>query len=297
MKTKVYITGAAGFVGRNLIPVLLKNDNEIIAFVKNESEKKAIADFNVKTVVADLSNPGKWQNVFFKNSIIVHLASEISSKTAEAFTKNNVTATQNLINAAKKSKVKKIIHFSSAAVTSIRLDDYARTKKIQEETVIKSKIPYLVLRPSMMYGPTDDKNIGWLINMTKKLPIIPLPGGGNFGRQPVFIQDICLIVSKLINTKAGNKIYEIHGYEYITLRQMISSIKQQLKMKKVMLPVPVVFLKTAVFVQGILLKNPKFTTDQIDSLTSGEKFHGDDWARLFDIIPTKFSHGLRKMIN
>jgi len=295
MKQKVIVTGAAGFVGRNLVPQLLKRGFRVTALVKNDQEKAHLANTKVKVEVIDLAKTGEWPKFLDPDSIVIHLAAEISSKNPQTFVRNNVVATRNLISFAKKVKIQRIIHFSSAAVTSIRLDDYAKTKKKQEELIIKSEIPYLVLRPSMMYGPTDDKNIGWLIKMAKSLPVIPLPGGGNFGRQPVYIGDVCEIVIAMISQKTNNKIYEVHGYEYVTLKEMIKEINKQFRIKKLALPVPIIFLKAAIAVQQRVLRNPKFTTDQIESLTSGEKFKGDDWAKLFGIIPTNFSKGLGKM--
>ena len=40
-----------------------------------------------------------------------------------------------------------------------------------------------------MYGPTDDKNIGFLIDFAKKLPCFPIPGHGKWPRQPIYIDD------------------------------------------------------------------------------------------------------------
>ena len=289
------ITGAAGFVGRNLIPVLVKNGYKVTALVKNKSEKEKLKNMKVKIVVGDMSEAGRWQESFRDNPVVVHLAAEISSKDPQTFVKNNVVATQNLIEAAKKFKIKRIIHFSSAAVDSTREDPYSKTKKEQEAIITQSGIEYFVLRPSMMYGPTDDKNVGWLIKTLKRLPITPLPGGGQFGRQPIFIGDICQIVLRLIEARSGNKIYEIHGYEYITLKQMVVTIKKEFKISRPTVNIPIGILKLMILTSQYLLPNPKFTADQIESLVSGERFKGDDWAKLFDIIPTSFLQGVKKM--
>lgn len=294
MSKKIIVTGAAGFVGRNLLPLLIGNGHEITAVVKNSKEKKLIEKFPIKIIVCDLAGEDKLDCL--KNvEVIVHLASAISSVDPLFFERNNVEATSRLLSCAKRSKVSKIIHFSSAAVTSIRQDDYSRTKKVQEELVKNSSIPYVVLRPSMIYGPSDDKNVGWLISIVRKFPVIPLPGNGNFGRQPVYVTDICKVVLKLVEDKRQNKVYEIHGYEYITLRQMIKTIITHFRFRKIIVPLPVSLLKVAIFLNQLVSKNPKFTLDQVQSLISGEKFKGDDWAKLFDIIPTKFSEGIKRM--
>lgn len=295
MKKKIFVTGAGGFVGSHLLPFLKNHGYEVCGLVRSRHESKIIKDY-AQVVIGDLSVNGQWQNKIKGYDVIIHLAAEISSKTMQAFNKNNVRATKNLVNAARRAGVQKIILFSSAAVTSIRQDFYAQTKKKQEEIFINSKINYLILRPSMIYGPGDAKNIGWLIKMIKRLPIVPLPGGGNFGRQPIFVGDICKIVLKLIESQYKNRIFEIHGYQYVTMSQMTRIIIKKLGGFKPIISVPMFFLIAVFYIGEKILPNPKFTVDQIKSLISGEKFRGDRWWEIFDIIPTKFEDGIDRMI-
>jgi nucleoside-diphosphate-sugar epimerase len=53
------------------------------------------------------------------------------------------------------------------------MDDYAKTNVEGEELVKDSSIEYCILMPSLMYGPTDDKNIDYLINFARKFPFLP----------------------------------------------------------------------------------------------------------------------------
>lgn len=292
---KVLVTGAAGFVGSHLVPLLIEKGFLVTVIIKNKGEKEKL-DSRIKSVIiADLSRKGSWQNQLKDFDYVIHLASQISSKKPQDFVNNNVMATKNLIIALKKGNVKRIIHFSSASVTSIRQDMYSKTKKEQEKIISKSKIDHIIIRPSMIYGPEDKKNIGWLIKIIKILPVIPLPGGGTFGRQPVNVNDICRIVIKLLSIKNHKKIYEIHGREYITMKEMVETIVSVFKMRKLIIPIPVSFLKFSIKISEKIMPNPKFTSDQIDSLISGEKFKGENWPRAFGIIPTKFREGVAKM--
>lgn len=292
---KVYITGAAGFVGSHLVPILINDGHEITVLYKSYSEKKKIKQ-KVKIMVGNLASDTSWHKSLKNQEIIIHLAAEIASKSKQDFVKNNTIATRNLIKQANQYKVNKIVLFSSAAVTSIRQDWYSETKNEQEEIVKSSKLQFAILRPSMIYGPGDTKNIGWLIKMVNILPIIPLPGGGKFGRQPVYVEDICRVVSKIIKNKLSNKIYEIHGKEYVTMAQMVKTITKESNSHKPTIPIPEFLLIFSFWLLGKVFRNPKFTTDQIRSLLSGEKFKGDAWWEIFKIKPTSFEVGVSKML-
>lgn len=296
MKKTVLVTGAAGFVGSHLVPMLISSGYSVTVLVKNKKEKEKIKVNNIKIITADMSKTGAWQKQIAGNNLVIHLAAEIASKYKQDFVKNNVIATYNLIKAMKKNNIGRIILFSSAAVTSIRQDWYSETKSQKEEMVLKSGLNHLILRPSMIYGPGDTKNIGWLIKMIRNLPIVPLPGGGNFGRQPVYVDDICRIVLKLARLNLPSRIYEIHGHEYVTMKKMVKIILKAQNSKKPTFYVPISFLKLAIIIGQKFLKNPKFTQDQIESLTSGEKFKGDRWWKTFAIIPTNFVSGVSQMI-
>ncbi len=292
---KILVTGGAGFVGSHLIPLLLENGYMVTAVVKAE-EVSRINDKRIKVITGDLSEKSDWVRKIGGYDTLIHLAAQISSKSPDEFKKNNVVATRNLIEAAKKEKIKRIILFSSAAVTSSRQDPYSKTKMEQEVIVKHSGIDFIIIRPSMIYGPGDTKNMGWLISFVKKYPIIPLPGGGHFGRQPVFVEDLCEIVVKVLKTNIKDKTYEIHGYEYVPMRKMIAVIIKNLKSKRIIVYVPISVLKLVFWLGQFLIPNPKFTLDQIESVVSGEKFHGDNWWQTFDIKPTEFDEGISQMM-
>lgn len=292
---KILVTGAAGFVGQHVVRSLVDSGYKVIALDKNKGNFGKLAK-KIDVVTADLAVKGSWTRRVKSADVLIHLAAQISSRYPEDFDRNNTLATLNLLDSLKGSKLKKIILFSSAAVTSIRKDKYALTKMEQEKIVKKSGFKYVILRPSMMYGPKDDKNIGWIIKVIKKYPVIPLPGGGNFGRQPVFIGDICKIVLRLVEKNYPKPIYEIHGFEYVTMKQMVKEIRRALKQIKIMVYVPIATLLITFFVGERVMKDPKFTTDQIKSLVSGEKFKGDKWWKIFNVEPTPFRDGVAQML-
>ncbi len=294
---RIIITGGGGFVGRNLVRILIENNfnpENIVIIDKNKENLKFVE--KVKTVIEDLSKKGKWINEFKDVDVVINLAAQISSLDYEPFKKNNIEATKNVIEAMKKFKVKKILHFSSVAVLSVRKDFYAETKKEGEELVINSGLSYCILRPSLMYGPTDDKNVGYLINFSRKFHFLPIPGNGKSPRQPIYIDDVCLLVIENLKNFPKNRIINVNGKDIIYFRDMVKIILKEVGGFKFRLFLPVWLFKIAMVLYQKMRGKEKFTLEQVDSLTSGDVFEIYPWWDEFDIRTTSFDEGVRRMI-
>jgi len=296
-ENKILITGGGGFVGRNLIRVMIKEgfkpENIVVI---DKDNLNFIKKYKVKIIFADLSEKGKWMNEFKNTDVVINLAAQISSPDYGPFKKNNIESTKNIIEAMKKFKVKKILHFSSAAVLSVRKDFYAETKKEGEKLVINSRLNYCILRPSLMYGPTDDKNVGYLINFARKFHFLPIPGNGKSPRQPIYIDDVCRLVIKILNNFPKNKIINVNGKEIIYFRDMVKIILKEIGGFKFRLFLPVKLFKIALILYQKIIGENKFTTDQVDSLTSGDVFEIYPWWEEYHIKTTSFEEGVMKMI-
>ncbi len=293
---KIVVCGGAGFVGQNLVP-LLKKDYSVVVIDKHKENLNLLKKLNseVEVILADLSKEGKWQDSFKGADSIIQLNAQIASTKKLPFIKNNVTATKLILNAMKKHKIKYIVHTSSAAVNSVRLDDYAETKKKGEELLTKQKsINYSVLRPSMMYGLFDNKNVGWLISFMKKTPAFPIPGSGKYFRQPVYAEDYAKILIYLAKNKPKNRVYNING-DKITFIDMVRQIRKSRKLKRPLVKLPIPIFITGVKTYNFILNKVEFTPDQVKSLTSGEVFEDFPWWKEFGIKKTSFLSGLEKM--
>jgi len=295
---KILITGGAGFVGRNLVRVMKEqgfNPAELTIIDKDEANLNFVKNLGAKTVLVNLATPGHWIDNFYGQDLIISLHAQISGPTYEPFKRNNIEATQNVVEAAKKFGVKKIIHFSSAAVLSVRQDFYASSKKTGDDLIKASGLDYVILQPSLMYGPLDDKNVGWLIKFARRCPIFPIPGNGRYPRQPIYIDDICRLVIKLIHNFPAGQVYSINGQKIVYFNEIVSTVLKNLGGCRVAVHLPLPIFLFLLKIYDALFKSP-FTPDQIKSLTSGDVFPEYPWWDEFDIKTTPFAEGVKIML-
>jgi len=292
MNKKIIITGGAGIVGINLVKALVeKNTSNIHVIDKNHYNLNLLKKLfpSITTHHYDLSKKGKWENIFVKKSHVFMLHAQISSLNWQDFKKNTIDSTQNVLIVIRKKGISSsdIIHVSSSVVNSMADDYYVRSKKIQENLVQKFSKNILILRPTLMFGLFDRKHLGWLSRFMRKFPIFPIPGNGQYIRQPLFVEDfVKILASTLFIKKKG--ILDISGKEQLTYISIIKEIKKIQKSKTLIIKIPYIFFYILLKIWALFDRNPPFTIYQLKALTIPEVFPTADWESIFNVKTTKF---------
>jgi len=212
VNSKIVVTGSAGLVGQNLI-IELKNSGykNIVAIDKHHENIQILRKLHsdIEIIEADLSEIGEWEKSFENAEVVIILHAQIGAKTIDPFIKNNITATEKVLETVKNYNINYIIHVSSSVVNSKANDFYTTTKKAQEKLVLESGINYTVLRPTLMFGWFDRKHLGWLSRFMEKVPFFPIPGHGKYIRQPLYERDFAKIIVSLLQKQEINKTFNI----------------------------------------------------------------------------------------
>ena len=113
---KILITGATGFVGRNLLEELLLQGHEVSCLARDPSTLKQ-THLALKVFKGDLQNSESLQNAVVFQELIFHVAGVVTAPNQEAFDQHNVLGTENLFKAiASHGKhCQKIVYVSSLA--------------------------------------------------------------------------------------------------------------------------------------------------------------------------------------
>jgi nucleoside-diphosphate-sugar epimerase len=297
---KIVITGAAGLLGQNTILLLKKRGyKNIIAIDKHEENLDTLKKINpeITVVLADLAQNKNWQEYFNDAKVLLLMHAQITSKNLSEFQRNNEYATKNVLDIAKKYNIQFIVHISSSVVVSKANDFYTNTKKAQDKLVEKSNIPFITLRPSLMFGLFDKKHIGWLSRFMGKTPIFPIPGNGEYMRQPLYASDMAKVVISAMEKSESGKYYNIIGKEDITYINIIRAVKKEKKLKTLIIKLPYWLFKFLLDFYGVFSKNPPFTSQQLEALTAGDYFENSNWEKIFEVKATPFAKALRETFN
>ena len=289
---KIALLGGAGLVGQNLALRLKKNKlTNILVVDKHKKNLTRMKELNpgLECIFADLSVPGDWQTALAECDVVVMLQAQIGGLNREEFVSNNIRSTQLILETIKKDVKKQLIHISSSVVNSVANDLYTETKIEQEAIVLKSTLNATILRPTLMFGWFDRKHLGWLSKFMKNTPVFPIPGSGEYLRQPLYVGDFCEVIISSIKKNHVKGVFDITGQEKINYIDLIKLIKKSLKLKTLIVKIPYSVFYYLLKIWSVFDNNPPFTSDQLIALVAGDVFQSSDWPNIFAVEPTPLS--------
>ena len=291
---KIVITGVAGLVGQNLVARLKsRTDLELVGIDKHQGNVCLFREMHpdIRIIEADLANAGPWSDCFAGADTVVINQAQIGGLFAEEYEANNVTATKQILAAIQTHAVPYFVGMSSSVVNSSADDFYTRSKTAQEGLFDSSPVPHVTLRPTLMFGWFDRKHLGWLRRFMDRTPVFPVPGNGQYTRQPLYVGDlVSIIIASIEQRKTGT--FDISGLEQVSYGDLIAMIHDTVKPRARIIHIPYPVFWTLLWVYARVDRNPPFTTRQLEALVIPETFPVIDWPKEFGITSTPLRRAL-----
>jgi nucleoside-diphosphate-sugar epimerase len=265
---KIFITGSTGFVGSHLITAFKKRS---ISFIAGD-----------RSLYGDLVTQNNWEELLLGSDCVVHLAGRVhvmnekKNDSNAQFHLNNVVATLNLANAAKKSGVKRFIFISSVKVNGEETydrpfkscdvpsprDPYGFSKLEAENELLKlhesRSFEVVIIRPSLIYGQGVKANFAQLYSFVGR--DLPIPFGLVKNKRSLVsvLNLVDLIITTLTHPSAGGEIFMASDDCDLSLPELINLMAKVQGKYAHLLPVPIWVMKL-----GALLLGKKSYTNRL----------------------------------
>ncbi|MBW2271863.1 MAG: NAD-dependent epimerase/dehydratase family protein [Deltaproteobacteria bacterium] len=225
---QVFVTGAGGFIGRNLLPRLLADGHRATVLLLPEEDEAGLAGCPV--VRGDITRPESLEGLFEGCDAVVHLAAAVGyGQTLERCRRINRDGTGNVVAAAVAADLRRFVQLSSVSVygrrpgvpvgedTPLRKtgDPYGDTKIEAEELLLeyarRGEIDLTILRPTVIYGPGDDKFLPKLVENLRsgRARII---GSGENRVDAVHVEDVAELIARVLaDERAVGGVYNVNN--------------------------------------------------------------------------------------
>lgn len=259
---KIFITGATGFIGGEIVLGLLERGYQIRALARNPDRARDLLPSGVELVKGDITRPEGLYDAVLGCDAIIHLVGIIFEKGKNMFDDVHYMGTVNIVTAAKQAKVKRFLHMSALGSRPDAVSNYHRTKYRGEQCVVKSGLDYTIFRPSLVFGQKD-RSINLFIKMIKLMPIFPVIGSGGGRTQPVFVSDVArAFVASVEDKNTFSKIYDLGGPNTMTYEELFDLIMEVIGKRRKKLYIPIGLMRPLAAIYE-LLRFPVISRDQL----------------------------------
>ena len=280
MKNKnILVFGSTGFIGRSLTKRLLQNGDKLICPVRNANRvKRNILSGDIgqiEIIEFDIHNLDEIKSLIANSDLVINLIGVLYEKNNLSFELVHYLLPKKIANYCELYK-KPFLHISGLGSTFQTKSNYLISKKMGEEFIENNNTNHIIIRPSTVYGE-EDNFFNLFGKMAKILPFLPLIKNGMTKFQPIYVNDLSLLIFNLLNNFENYKNSNIAavGNEIFTFKEILSHVFFSLKKKERFFYIP----SFLAIVQGKVLEKlpkPLFTYDQYvtlshDSISEGSQ--------------------------
>ncbi len=271
----ILVTGARGFVGSHLVPVLLAAGHRVVALARTPSAGEVVvgrvrpADRgSVDIRIGDITRPGSLISAVAGVDAVVHLAAIPRDFNGGADLRLvNTEGTRAVVAAMQRAGVRRLVHMSAMGVTDDPDLHYASSKAKGEAVVRDSGLAWTILKPSLQFGEGDGffNIVAGLVRISPG--IVPVPGDGSARFQPIHTEDVAaVVVRSLAEPTTVGGTFELGGPRYWTYREITREVLTALGKRRLILPIPVPLIRLVAGTAELVHLGFPVATDQLRQL-------------------------------
>jgi uncharacterized protein YbjT (DUF2867 family) len=237
---KILLTGATGYIGKRLLPVLLEAGYEVICCVRNKQRfpsegvysNPGISVFEVD-FLKEIPDAAEIMDIDAAYYLIHSMSTSIND-----FDKLEAASANNFIKLVKQTSVKQIIYLSGIT-NEKKLSRHLASRKSVEGILNKSGIPLTSVKAGIIVG-SGSASFEIIRDLVEKLPVMITPKWVNTKNQPVAIRNVIeYLMGVLLNPETFGKSFDIGGPDILSYKEMMLQFAEVRGLRRYIFTVPV----------------------------------------------------------
>jgi uncharacterized protein YbjT (DUF2867 family) len=214
----ILICGASGFLGQSLEQHLTAAGHQVVRGMRRPQRPGDLSfDFASPDTTA-------WAEQLAGIDAVINCVGIFTESAGKSFTDLHQHGPQALFAACLAAGVRRVVQVSAHGTAS-GSEPYFSSKRAADEFLMQLPIEWQIVRPALIYG-ADGHSAGFFRQLAS-LPVLPLPAGGEQLLQAIHIDDLCAIITRLLDpaTPAGQCL-DLVGPTPFTLKQMLLEFRR-----------------------------------------------------------------------
>jgi uncharacterized protein YbjT (DUF2867 family) len=237
---KILLTGATGYIGKRILPVLLEQGHSVICSVRDKNRFPQEGIYNhpgISVLEADFLNKIDYNHLLDNLDAAYYLIHSMSSGVTE-FEKLEEISANNFNSLMDKTSAKQVIYLSGI-INQDKLSRHLASRKNVEEILKKGSVPLTTIRAGIIVG-SGSASFEIIRDLVEKLPVMIAPKWLKTKNQPIAIRNVieCL-TGVLLNEHTFNKSFDIGGPDILTYKEMLLQFAEVRGLKRIIISVPI----------------------------------------------------------
>ena len=282
----IVVTGATGFTGRFVVRELSRTFPEatLRCLVRPASDRRRLDAPRIEFVEGDLHETASLRAAFVDADVLVNVAS-LGFGWVDA-----------LFAAIAGSTLRRAVFVSTTAILTKLPVTSRPLREHGEDLVRQSGLAWTIVRPTMIYGTPEDRNIARLIRFVQQSPVVPVIAPRAL-QQPVHVEDVAgAIVACVTAPQTIGQTYTLSGREPLTFESLVREIVAATGRRAAIVHLPLTPVAQLVRAYNAIVSKPRLTVEQVLRLQEDKAFDHGAARDAFGFSPRSFAEGVREEV-
>jgi uncharacterized protein YbjT (DUF2867 family) len=292
---KILLTGANGYIGKRLLPLLLEEGHEVICCVRDKKRFPAEGVYknsNITLFEVNFLNENISSELLKDIDAAYYLIHSMSSNLND-FEKMEELSANNFLKLVEQTSIKQIIYLGGMS-NEEKLSKHLASRKRVEEILSRGRIPLTTLKAGIIVG-SGSASFEIIRDLVEKLPIMITPKWLNTKHQPIAIRNVLeYLTGVLLKPDLFNKSFDIGGSDILSYKEMLLQFAEVRKLKRFIATVPVMTPRlSSYWLYFVTSTSYKLAVNLVNSMKIEVIAKNNDLEKILNIKPITYKHAVQ----